>query len=343
MSSPTRRYPTKATWVRLALGLAWLFVFACRPSAPPPDDDGEPRPLPDVSQSCEPTVPSESVDENDSRIRVATFNVRRLFDHRCDSGECGRDGYENAPSASSVRDRIDEIADAVRPIDADIIVFQEIEKASLLERIGRRLSDSGRSYRTVVFGESGWAGSLDVGLLADAEHLETRRYRDDRQLTRPDGSSTRFTREFLGATLEYDTERLAVFTAHFKSKVDDDPGQRLAEARGASDIVGDTLDEDPKRLAVLAGDLNSTPDEPAMEALLEDSPLQRTGSGGGASGWSYCFEGRRQAIDHILYAGSCGGSYITGSVRRWGGDQCPGDSGLDGSDHAAVSADFLLQ
>lgn len=341
-STPPKHTPQAAS-VRLAVGLAWMFVFSCRPSAPPSDDDGAARPRPDVSQSCEPTVPSESVDEADSRIRVATFNVRWLFDHQCDSGECGRNGYEQAPSERRVSDRIDEIADAVRPIDADVVVFQEIEKASLLERIGRRLSDSEQNYRTVVFGESGWAGSLDVGLLADAEHLETRRYRDDRQLTRPDGSSTRFTREFLGATLEYDTERLALFTAHFKSKVDDDPGQRLAEARGASDIVGDTLDEDPKRLAVLAGDLNSTPDEPAMEALLEDSPLRRTGSGSDASGWSYCFEGRRQAIDHILYAGSCGGSYITGSLRRWGGDQCPGDSGLDGSDHAAVSADFLLQ
>jgi endonuclease/exonuclease/phosphatase family metal-dependent hydrolase len=343
MPSTTRRYPAKATWVRLAVGLAWLFVFSCRPSAPPSDDDGDARPLPDVSQSCEPTVPSDSVDATDSRIRVATFNVRRLFDHRCDSGECGRDGYETAPPESRVRDRIDEIADALRPIDADIIVFQEIEKASLLERVGRGLSDSEHNYRTVVFGESGWAGSLDVGLLADAEHLETRRYRDDRQLTRPDGSTTQFTREFLGAILEYDDERLALFTAHFRSKVDDDPGQRLAEARGASEIVRDTLDEAPNRLAVLAGDLNTTPDDPALEAMLDDSPLHRAGSEGDASGWSYCFEGERQAIDHILYAGECGGSYVSGSIRRWGGNRCPGDSGLDGSDHAAVSADFILR
>ncbi len=342
MPSTLPRHQTKATWVRLAVGLAWLFVFSCRPAAPPSDGGGA-RPLPDTSQSCEPTVTPESVDDTDPRIRVATFNVRRLFDHRCDSGDCGRTDYEQAPPRGRVADRIDEIASALDPVGADVIAFQEIEKASLLERLGDRLSDADHDYRTVTFGETGWNASLDVGLLADAEHLGTSRYREDRQLTRPDGSPTRFTREFLGTSLEHDGERLTVFAAHFKSRRNDDPGKRVAEARGAADIIGEALDAHPNRLALLAGDLNSTPDDPPIERLLDDSPLRRTDSSDDTSDWSYCFDGERQAIDHILYADTCGGSYVTGSLRRWGGNQCPGDSGLDGSDHAAVSADFILR
>ncbi len=349
--SATRRSPaagrTGRHLLHLAVALAVLAAPGCLDPISPADEQRDTSPSkpdsPDTRPACEPTVSEESLDPEAPTVRIATFNVYRLFDAHCDSGDCGGDSYEEAPPAGRVDERIGEIAEALRPIDADIYVFQEIEKEALLDRIGDRLSAQERDYRARVFGEIGRAASLDVAVLADATHLETRRYRDDRPLQLSDGSESQFPREFLQATFRVGGEELILFGAHFTSQRNDDPARRLAEAKEARTIVGEALDEDPNRLATLAGDLNATPGSPALEALLDDSPLRRARPDTPGEGWSYCYRGNREAIDHILYAGECGGSYITGSLRRWGGEACPGDSGLDGSDHSAVSADFLLR
>lgn len=324
--------------------LVWAAAAGCFPEPPtsPGDSTGDTFSEPDTSGACR-SVVDELPDRAVGSVRVATHNVRRLFDTTCDTGAC-EEGYEDVYTSVEYRDRLAASAEALADIGADVLVLQEIETERVLDDLRTRLAEEGRDYPAAAFGEVGRPGSLDVGVLArGTERGDPLRHRETTTLERPDGSETTFTREFLGVPLEIDGRRVLVFAAHFKSKVDDDPGRRLAEARAARSIVSDAASSRPETLVLLAGDLNDTPDSPPLRALTEgDGLVPAAHPSTSGSNWSYCFEGTREAIDHILFVPSCAGALLEGDSRRWGGDSCPGDSGLADSDHAALSSDFAL-
>jgi len=335
---------TAPLWVLITTIL--LGVWACFPETPDgTPDTSEPSPdtAPDSNGAECRTLVEPPVEPGANRIRVATHNVRRLFDTDCDTDSC-RDGFEDQPDRTDYRQRLERLAGALASVDADVLLLQEIETAAVLEDLRGALAAAGADYSVASLGEVGRPGSLDVGILSRGERTgDPLRFRDARTLARPDGSTTRFTREFLGLPLEIDGADLVVFNAHFKSKFDDDPGRRLAEARAARSIVLEAASDRPGSLVLLGGDLNDTPSSPPLEALTSNSGLLPSAHRSSAADrWTFCFDGTREAIDHVLTAPNCGGAYIEASARRWGGDSCPGASGFGGSDHAALSADFAL-
>lgn len=323
----------------LAAVVAALTV-QCSPSRPHPTDSEHTTSPSGNDQSC-----ATVVDEAEDRpLRIASFNVDRLFDSICDSGDCGDRSFETAPPPRRYRRRLDRLAEGIADIEADILLLQEIEKADVLSDLAGALATQGSSYEVEAFGGDSEGGALEVGILARGEQTEeTMRFRETRSLTRPDGSSTRFTREFLGLPLEIDGRRIVVFDAHFKSRRDDDPGRRLAEAEESGTIVAEEAAERSESLVVLGGDLNATADSEPLGVLTDRFDLRRAGGDSSPTPWTYCFGDRPEAIDHLLVAPNCGGGLVRGSARRWGGSQCPGTSGLADSDHAAVSADFALR
>jgi endonuclease/exonuclease/phosphatase family metal-dependent hydrolase len=189
-----------------------------------------------------------------------------------------------------------------------------------------------------VLGETDTPASVDVGVLSAWPILDVRGHRDQ-VLRRPDGSTTTFSRELLEVHLDVEGTRVIVFAAHFKSKSNDDPGRRLAEARAAHGIVTAVAAAHPRALVVLGGDLNDEPGSPPLAALEQDGALLRVASDRpDGVVWTYSYGGDLQAIDHLLLARNAGGVYLPGSF------QAVRDSsrGLGGSDHAAVVADFIL-
>lgn len=73
----------------------------------------------------------------------------------------------------------------------------------------------------------------------------------DLVLYRPDGSRTSFSRELLEVHTTVEGEaRVIFFSAHFRSKSNDDPGRRLAEARATRVILGDVATANPDALVV---------------------------------------------------------------------------------------------
>lgn len=325
--------------VALAAAVAALAV-QCSPSRPDPTDGEYTSSGAGDDRHCA-TVVDEAAERS---LRVASFNVDRLFDSTCDSGDCGDQSFETAPPPRRYRRRLERLADEIADIEADIFLLQEIEKADVLSDLAGALATQGSSYEVEAFGGDSEGGSLEVGILARGEQTEeTMRFRETRSLTRPDGSSTRFTREFLGLPLEIDGRRVVVFDAHFKSRRDDDPGRRLAEAEESGAIVAEEAAERSESLVLLGGDLNATPDDEPLGVLTDRFDLRRAGGDTSSTPWTYCYGDRREAIDHLLVAPNCGGALVRGSARRWGGSQCPGTSGLADSDHAAISADFALR
>lgn len=267
-------------------------------------------------------TPPDALEGN--RIRVGTFNVRRFFDPVCDSRACGVGDYEEQPSQAGFEARADQLATAVLGLEADAVALAEVETQTSLDALLARLPGwSG------VLGEIGDAGSVDVAVVTRLPLGEVVTHRARTPLTRPDGTATQFSRELL----EVHLGDVVLVAAHFKSKSDDDPGRRLAEAQASASIVRGI----EGRLVVLAGDLNDTPSSPPLEALTgaglvrvaADVPISEQGT--------YEFNGSLQAIDHILVAPGGAALRVLRSSRTWRDGR-----GYGGSDHAALTSDFLL-
>jgi predicted extracellular nuclease len=265
-------------------------------------------------------------------IRVATWNVRRFFDTNCDSGSCGGDEFEALPTQQEFDARADEIAEAIRSLNAEVVLLQEVESQACLDALSARLGDV---FDVFLIGETRLSASLDTVVLSKGSVQEVRTHRQD-SFQLPEGGQTRFERELLEVHLLIDARRVAVFTAHFKSKSNDNPSKRLAEATRAREVVLGTADELGDALIVLGGDLNDTPGSEPLDAIEEDGRLVRVAQDLDPDSWTHIFRGNIEALDH-LYHVKGKGTYLSGSaeVRR--------DNGrFGGSDHAALLADFSL-
>lgn len=323
--------------VRSFTALAWVAMTAgaCRPapesSYETPAHDASPGTDGAADATADAATDAPSVEKV---LRVGTFNVRLFFDTSCDSGNCGPGGFEQAPSKSQFDARADVIANAIRSLDADLISLQELETQGSLEAVSSRLHDI---YPSPAFGETGAPGSLDVAVLGSGSVLETRKHRFH-PMVRPDGSETYFAREFLEVHFDLDGRRVILFSAHFRSKANDDPGRRLAEAQAAHEIVTASANEFPDAIVILAGDLNDTPGSAPIEALESDALLLRVANDKPpAEQGTYYWNGQAEAIDHVFLAASSRGVYVpeSASVVRDSGEH-----GLADSDHAALIADF---
>ena len=287
-----------------------------------------------LGAGCGPPPPSPPIEEAPAAatVQVVTWNVRRLFDARCDSGRCGEGRFEALPTTAELDHRLDEVAAVLRGMAPDVALLQEIETAAVLDSLSARLSDD-LPYR--VFGESGGDASLDVAVLSAHPVLETWRHAD-RALTRSDGSPTRFSRELLEARMEVHGRQVAAFTAHFRSKNDDDPERRLAEAIATAGIVAGASSDADNALVVLGGDLNDTPGSPPLEALEREGALQRVAAElDDAAAATYTYRGVPVALDHLFVAPTPGARYVPGSARVV--------REVGGSDHAALLATFSFR
>ncbi|MFP2958580.1 endonuclease/exonuclease/phosphatase family protein [Myxococcus sp. 1LA] len=308
-----------------ALLATFLSLSGCEGRWTPPEPDDT-----CVGTGCGTPEPPDNALEGS--VRIAAFNVQRLFDTVCDSGACGGNNYEALPTPSEFGIQADRLASAISRLDADIVLLAEVETQASLDALTDRLPRFGYSE----LGETGAPASVDVAVLSVHPITQARGHRS-RTLWRPDGTATSFARELLEVHLDVEGKKVIVFSAHFRSKSSDDPGRRFAEAVAARDIVAEVARTSPDALVVLGGDLNDVPGSEPITALERDGALLRVASDRPDSEtWTYAFYGDLQAIDH-LYLARGGGSYVPGSFRTARDPR----GGYGGSDHAAVYADFL--
>jgi predicted extracellular nuclease len=278
------------------------------------------------------------VDANtDDRFRVATFNVRRFFDTVCESGTCSTDDYEEQPPTAAFETRATQLADAIRRLDADVISLQEIETQACLDAVLARLTDV-MPYGAL--GEIHSVASVDVAILSKTPLEKVTGHRDTHPLPLPDGSLTLFSRELLEVQVRArNGTKVVLFAAHFKSKADDDPARRLAEAQVSSQVVNALAATEPSALVLLGGDLNDTPGSPPLNALVVDGGLTRVADDLPVADQStYRFQGSGQAIDHLLLVPNAAAASRTPMSSRVWRDS----TGWGGSDHAALTSDFYL-
>ncbi|WNZ59239.1 hypothetical protein QEG98_24480 [Myxococcus sp. MxC21-1] len=228
-----------------ALLAALVSLSACEGRETPPGPNE-----PCVGAACGPQQPPDTALEGS--VRIAAFNVQRLFDTVCDSDACGGSNYEALPTPSEFGLQADRLASAISRLNADVVLLAEVETQASLDALTSRLPRFGYSE----LGETGAAASVDVAVLSVHPITDVRGHRE-RTLWRPDGSATRFSRELLEVHLDVDGKKVIVFSAHFRSKSNDDAGRRFAEAVAARDIVAGAALAAPDALVVL-GETSTT-------------------------------------------------------------------------------------
>jgi len=270
-------------------------------------------------------------------LRVATFNVHLFFDTVCQSGACTATDFEQVATPASFDARATQLANAIAGFDADLVAVQEFEDQACLDAV---LAKLGNTLPYAALGEIGVPGSVDVAIFSKTPLEKVVGHRNLERLVRPDGSRTNYSREFLEAHARAaDGTEVVLFAAHFRSKSPpDDPGRRLAEAQTSRRIVMDLAATLPEAVVLMAGDLNDGPGSAPIEALTADGGLLRVAEDLPlAEQYTYVFNGRGEAIDHILQAPGTAGVAVPRSALVWKDGR-----GYGGSDHFALTADFEL-
>ncbi|MBX3191410.1 MAG: endonuclease/exonuclease/phosphatase family protein [Labilithrix sp.] len=272
-------------------------------------------------------------------LRVATFNVRRYFDTVCETGMCGGTNFEEIPSQAAFEAMTDRLAKGIALVDPDVIALAEIETSRCLDALVAKLAAAGRDFPIAHLGETGAAGSVDVAILARGAFTSLATHRKT-PVTRPDGSKTSFSRELLEIRMTFGAQPVVMFAAHFRSKVEDDPGRRVGEAVATQAIVAARVAELPEAIVLLAGDLNDTPGSEALNALEKGDLLVRVAKDKTPDEQAtYTFNNQKIAIDHVYVGAPAAARYVPGSATTY--RDVP--NGFAGSDHAALAADFTLE
>ena len=306
-------------------------MCSCSPLYGGPDCSVCADPRGDIERGC-------MVDETVPTVTIATFNVRRLFDDRCDSGVCGSDEYEDLLSTSEFEARGLQIARALDALNVDVILLQEVENQRCIDAIMAGFPDG--KYPTAVIKTRGSGGGMEVAVLGRGDLISTQSHRNRLRHTFDNGETAGFAREFLEVQMTIRGHKVVVFSAHFIARSSGrdrfwrDPYRR-AEAGKAREIVLEATRKNPQALVVLGGDLNDTPGSAPLTALEGSGGLKRVAEELGRADRTHSFG----ALDHIYLSESSSGAFIPGTsevVRS-------GQRGYIGSDHAVLKATFTLE
>ena len=223
-----------------------------------------------------------------------TFNVQNLFDNRDDPGKDDKaylpiaakqstehieacndievDSWRNEClyldwSDAAVERKLTLLANTIRQVNdgagPDIIAFQEVENAAILNRLADEFL-TGLGYTTAVLIEGSDARGIDVALLSKLPLAEEPVLHSFNMSEYPDRAGD--TRGVLQATFKTpDGSKLTAFSVHFPAPFHP-TGMRVAAYEHLNRLL-DALPDDHHAFA--AGDFNTTSSEDAREGLLD--------------------------------------------------------------------------
>lgn len=264
------------------------------------------------------------------RIRVATFNVRNLFD------AVDNPYFADESTTAKPRKEMERLAHTINAIDADAIALQEVESRGYLQRFNDVfLGDM--AYEVVHYAGNDQRGSglavltrIPVGQVTSHRH---RRFRN------PQGNICRFSRDLLCVEMLHPfAQPFEIWVTHLKSKrggAEETEPQRMAEALEIRRLFAEKIERDPKARILLMGDFNDTRHSRPIQNLLADRRLVGLFSELPADAITYNLPPYQEMIDFIFASSQARNGYIPSSYRII-------DQSLDqsGSDHNPVIAEF---
>jgi len=276
----------------------------------------------------------------DDRLTVATYNALFLLD-------VFDDPYTNDEEhAPKKRHQLEDLARAIRAVDADVIALQEIENEGTLRALAVEHL-SGMNYRQIAAVPTNSVRGQNLGLLSRHPILSVTSHKHQDFGLEGEDRRWYFARDLMRVRLRVTPKRdLHVFVVHLKSKrnSEGDPQsatRRLAEATAVRRIVEEAMRVDPNGWYLLVGDMNDTPDSAPINVLLgRPGPLRLVDMHAhlpASRRITYLRGKYRSTIDYMLASPSLAAISVPkeASVLRE-------QRLLLGSDHAPVAATFTL-
>lgn len=277
------------------------------------------------------------------RFTIATHNLQNAMD-------VFDDPYMmDERLGAKPREKLEQVAAALRTLDADVIVFQELEAEGMLRVVTHELL-GGMGYEYIAVQPTNTDHGINLGVISRSPIVSITSHRLLELRLPGDERVWRFARDLMRVRVQATPKRtLDLYVAHFKSKrgVPGDPQSaswRMAEASATHRIISRTLTAEPGAWIALAGDLNSTPDSDVI-ARLQSPPEGRDQPSlinphanlAPDERVTYLRKPYRSTIDYILVSEALSRLVVPGSAQVITNTDL-----LGGSDHAPVAVSFDL-
>ncbi|MGW2819787.1 endonuclease/exonuclease/phosphatase family protein [Streptomyces sp. NPDC001443] len=191
----------------------------------------------------------------------------------------------------------------VSEVDADILLTVEVEDRLTLERFNTQVLEGAlgrRPYPYALLIDGNDPRGIDIGILSRHPITSVRSHLFDTDPEHPDRRL--FSRDCPEFEIQLDGTPLVLIGNHLKSKFQDNPWLRLAQAKRVAEIYRAALERTPH--VVVAGDLNDDPDSDPVLTLqdtgLRDAMSHR--SYRGLPGTHGDCKAERDKLDYLLLA-----------------------------------------
>ncbi len=333
------------TVLPLVLGLCLL--PGCGPEAPssPPATAGM-------------AVPPDYDYPTSDTVRVATWNLEHFVDGH-DNPYIDAD-RENRPEAA-MDGRVRRATQALRRLDADLVVLQEAEGEAFLQTLAdEHLDDMGYRFATSVESPSWYMNVVllsrfPLGVVRDYADVVTPIAGQQSDSGEPAAQSLTNHRLWAADVRVRPDEPWTIVGAHLKAgRSAEDRGWRIGQIRFLHAELARLLEDRPTAKVIVAGDLNSlpngpelrlllnNPDRPAPDSLLNGTTYRRAQFAAPMSDRAtptHPSDDPARQLDYLLPNSALVDRLVEGSARV--AHPLPPDSMAATSDHLPVRASFL--
>lgn len=277
-----------------------------------------------------------------SQVTIGVLNTENFFDRHNDpyTDDQGTDPKTEEEMAA--------LGKVISHMQADFVGLVEVETQGLLWAFKNKyLAEQG--YDDVFVGHRDYGRGINNGAMSRVPIQTVYNYHF-RKLRLPDEDRYwRFARDVVAFDIEPKTGvTMRIYVVHFKSKRDSrgDPNSakwRLAEATEVRRILEKQLRDDPDALFAVIGDFNDTPKSDPVQTLLTPDEKGRPVLVDVHAGLpadkrvTYLREPYRSTIDYIFVSPAMAKLFKPGSAKVYSDDGV-----LDGTDHAGLTATFVL-
>ena len=289
----------------------------------PPNKDG---PVSQLDQTVGPPV----------TFTLATWNVKNFFD---DKDDPNKEDPLPTPTQAQVQAKMTALGTAIRALDADVLVLQEVENVDLLKRLNQgHLGKMG--YKELWLSEGNDLRGIDVALLSRYTVLQ---YISNAKETFPGvqdpGKNYGFSRDCVMAKLELGKGReLRLLINHLRAGGGyTDLRRREAQAQKVRVLADMVLAGDPQANLAVIGDLNDDPTSDTLKLIRDKAPALFSPTSLLPASQRKTFR-KSQQLDYILLAPGLKADLVNSSVT------VPYDALFSStSDHYPVRVKFTLK
>lgn len=256
-------------------------------------------------------------------IRIAAYNMLNFFDHVDDPSLSGE--FDDIKMATS-SERCEELAKAIRKVDADVIGIEEVESLEAVKWFrDTYLKDMG--YKYIVSYDVGYYRGVEQAVLSRIEITGSHVWLNE--------SLENVKREGLGFApvprrdeplvfqrspllVDLKTEdgyELSIFVVHHKAGRDND-FHREAEALRIVELINDITKAKPSRNIVVMGDFNAAPWDKSFRIYLEAGMIDTMGyrtTQGDEEALLYKTHESNRVLDYILLNSATHRELVIGS------------------------------